>query len=148
MGRPKPDFVDNIAAPHGQFGRCRRSDSGRPNNNTTDNKGDEEAENARLDLGDSLTTLKTSSTTSTEIPACSYLSRGYCLRRPPARQIALVTTIASDRVAVAIQEIRRGNCIFNVDRASLPRVSGLLCTKKVVNKTAGATLRTLREEPR
>jgi len=144
MGRPKPDFADNIAAPHGQFRGCRRSDPGRPNNNTTDKRSDEEAENAQPDLEDSLTTLKTSSTTSTEIPACSYLSRGYCLRRPPARQIALVTTIGlrpgCHRHPRDPERCR--NCIFNIDRASLPRASGLLRTKKVVNKTAGAILRT------
>ena len=121
MGRPKPDFADNIAAPQGQFRGRPRSDAGLPNNNTTDKKSGQEAENARPDLEDSLTTLKTSSTTSTEIPACPYLSRGYCLRRPPARQIALVTTIAADRVAIAIQQIRRDA------ETAFSMLTGLLC---------------------
>lgn len=69
MGRPKPDFADNIAAPNGQFRGRRRSDAGWPNNNTTDKESGQEAENARPDLEDSLPTLIISSTTSTEIQA-------------------------------------------------------------------------------
>jgi len=69
MGRAKPGFADNIAAPHGQFRACRRSDAAQPNNNTTDKKGGQQAGNSPPDLEDSLPTLITPSVKSTGIPA-------------------------------------------------------------------------------